>query len=98
MTLDMELVEPLRTVMDPEIGVNIVDLGLIYGAWRKEGGAHVVMTMTSPACPLADVIGEDVRTALLSHFPEFLGVDLELVFDPPWDPSRMSDAARAVLG
>lgn len=98
MTTEPDLLEALRAVVDPELGLNVVDLGLVYGAWREADLAHVVLTMTTPACPLGGVIAEDARTAMLERFPELREVEVDLVFDPPWDPSRVTDAGRAQLG
>lgn len=92
-------VEMLRTVFDPEIPVNVYDLGLIY---RIEYDVdtktlHVDMTLTAPSCPAADFILEDVRQKLVSiKGPE--KVDLRLVFDPVWDQSFMSEEAKLELG
>jgi probable FeS assembly SUF system protein SufT len=91
----------LRTVFDPEIPVNIVDLGLIYSCAitpLPEGNrVEVKMTLTAPGCGMADVLKADVerKLALLSGVKE---VGVEVVFDPPWDPGRMSEAAKLQLG
>ena len=93
--------EELKLCFDPEIPVNIVDLGLIYGCVvteRAEGGykVHVTMTLTAPGCGMGDVLKSDAESKINS----ILGVEdsmVELVVDPPWDPSRMSDAARLQL-
>ena len=94
--------EQLRTVFDPEIPVNVVELGLIYrcesiplpdGSYRVE----IDMSMTAPGCGMADVIQEDVRRKVRSA-PGVREVNVRIVWDPPWDASRMSDAARLQLG
>lgn len=92
----------LHTVYDPEIPVNIVDLGLIYDCRlvNKEDGSVVVnidMTLTAPACGMGPVIAGDVKQKLLS-IAEVVEANVELVFDPPWDQSRMSDVAKLELG
>ena len=92
--------EALRRCYDPEIPINIVDLGLVYELRIEEqdGGfrAHVKMTLTAPGCPVAPMIVEDVRRKLIEA--GLADAEVELVFDPPWDRSRMSDEARLKLG
>jgi len=92
----------LRTVFDPEIPVNLVDLGLIYACRAlplPDGGRRVEieMSMTAPGCGMGDVLKEDVRRKVQA-VPGVREVSVEVVWDPPWDPSRMSDAARLQLG
>lgn len=96
------VLQQLRTVFDPEIPVNLVDLGLIYrcqaiplpdGSRRVE----IEMSMTAPGCGMGDVLKEDVRRKIHS-IPGVREVQVEVVWDPPWDASRMSDAARLQLG
>ena len=93
--------DALRQVYDPEIPASIVELGLVYlvAAEPTEGGRRVkvVMTLTAPGCGIGPVLVEDVRRAVLS-VPGVADADVEIVFDPPWDPSRMSEAARLQLG
>ncbi|MBV9279552.1 MAG: metal-sulfur cluster assembly factor [Chloroflexi bacterium] len=90
--------EALReNVIDPEIGVNIVDLGLVYDLDVKDGVAEITMTLTTPACPLGPYLDAEVRAAL----DEVPGIDdarVNLVWTPPWDPSRMSEEAKLELG
>jgi metal-sulfur cluster biosynthetic enzyme len=89
--------ESLRGLVDPELGLNIVDLGLVYGLRVDGADLHVDLSMTSPACPLGGQIAEEAEERLLS----LSGVDsvvVRLVWEPPWDPSRMSASARAALG
>ena len=88
----------LRQVVDPEIGLSIVDLGLVYGVEAGEGHCDMQLTMTSAACPLGDLIVADARTALEGVLPEGTEIDIVLVWDPPWTPDRMSDGARQRLG
>ncbi|MDE6811984.1 MAG: iron-sulfur cluster assembly protein [Muribaculaceae bacterium] len=92
-------IEMLRTVYDPEIPVNVYDLGLIYKIdYTPDNGIlHVDMTLTAPGCPAADFIMEDVRQKLLSvEGPK--GVDLRLVFEPEWNQDMMSEEAKLELG
>ena len=89
--------QALSEVIDPEIGVNIVDLGLVYGIEVQDARVRVAMTMTSPACPLGDYLKDLVRATIRRRVPGVQGVDIDLVWEPPWDPDRMSDAARRQL-
>ncbi len=84
----------LRGVIDPEVGMNIVDLGLVYRVDIGAAGVAVDMTMTSPACPMGDMMIDEVKAALAALLPAGTRADVELVWSPPWDPSRMSEAAR----
>ena len=98
--LDLEngIVEALKTVYDPEIPVNIYELGLIYDVDLQEGGAvHVKMTLTSPACPVAGSLPGEVQTKI-EAVPGVTSAEIELVWDPVWNPSMMSEAARLQLG
>lgn len=88
----------LRSVVDPEVGVNIVDLGLVYQVDVSPESVKVLLTMTSPACPLSDLVIADAESALRAVVPEAVPVSIELVWSPPWDPSMMSDKARENLG
>ena len=93
--------DELSTVFDPEIPASIVDLGLVYEVTSEpvEGGVKVLvaMTLTAPGCGVGPVLVEDVRSKL-ARLPGVKDVEVQLVFDPPWDPSRMSEAARLTLG
>jgi len=93
--------DALRQVYDPEIPASIVELGLVYlvAAEKVEGGHKVAvrMTLTAPGCGIGPVLVEDVRRAVLS-VPGVVDADVEIVFEPPWDPSRMSEAAKLQLG
>jgi len=98
-SLDDRILEALRGVIDPELGVNVVDLGLVYGAAVMPNGDIVVqMTMTTPVCPLSAHLQNQAYMALHRAFPDAAVIDVELVWDPPWDPSMMSDEARRQLG
>ena len=95
--LEEKVRNSLRKVLDPELHINIVDLGLVYDV-REEGGvAEVEMTLTSPGCPLASVIDKDVKEVVMK-IPGIKKVTLELVWDPPWTSEMMSDEAKAELG
>ena len=96
MTGDCEILDVLRGIIDPEIGINIVDLGLVYRAERTTDAIDVAMTMTTRACPLGEMILEEARAALSQKFP---GVPLEvnLIWDPPWTPELMTMQGREAL-
>ena len=94
--------DQLKTVYDPEIPVNIVDLGLIYScdiADDEQGGKKidVAMSLTAPGCGMSDVLKADVEKKL-ARLPEVKEVRVQVVFDPPWSPARMSEAAKLQLG
>lgn len=94
--------DQLKTVYDPEIPVNIADLGLIYSCVAEpleQGGRRIdiKMSMTAPGCGMGNVLKADVEKKLAS-LPDVKEVNVEIVFDPPWNPSRMSEAARLQLG
>ncbi len=91
------LIAAIGTVFDPEIPVNVYELGLIYAVeLGDDGQVKVEMTLTAPACPSAQELPAAVRQALLA-VPGVTGANVETVWDPPWDPSRMSDEARLQL-
>jgi len=97
MMVEDKIREALRKVMDPELGVSIVDLGLIYDIRYEAGEAEVEMTLTSPGCPLAPIIDKKVREAL-AGVPEIEHLEIDLVWDPPWSKELISDELRAELG
>jgi len=90
--------EALRQVIDPEVGVNIVDLGLICTIHTGAGRIHVRMTMTTPACPLGPYLMDSVTEAVKRCAPDTEDVEVELVWDPPWEPAMMSEDAKKQLG
>jgi len=97
-TLPDRIVAALRTIHDPEIPVNIYDLGLIYGIELDPGGkVRITMTLTSPACPVARSLPSEVgqKVSALAGVAE---ATVRVVWDPPWDPEKMSEAARLQLG
>ena len=95
-------VEALRAalgkVADPEIGANIVDLGLVYAIRTDAAGVSVDLTMTSPACPMSELIFDEVDAALRPLLHPDAMLDINLVWDPPWSPERMSEHARQHFG
>lgn len=96
--LENDIVRALKQVYDPEIPVNIYDLGLIYELdVNDEGEVKIKMTLTAPNCPMADQLVEDVHEAV-ADTPGVTNVSIELVFEPEWDKSRMSEEALLELG
>jgi metal-sulfur cluster biosynthetic enzyme len=96
---DAEIVRnALRKVIDPEIGMNIVDVGLIYRIAVEGNVVGVDMTMTSPACPMGGMILEDVEAELRKCLPPGFEPDIQLVWEPPWSPALMSEEARQHFG
>ncbi|MDX9928661.1 MAG: iron-sulfur cluster assembly protein [Bacteroidales bacterium] len=96
--LEKRIVSVLKTIFDPEIPVNIFDLGLIYEVDVDDNRvAHVKMTLTAPNCPMADQLLEEVRYNV-GVVPGISECDLKLTFDPPWDRSMLSDEAMLDLG
>jgi len=89
--------EVLKTCFDPEIPVNIVDLGLIYGIDVKDGNVLIKMTLTALGCPLSSYINKDIETKIMS-ISGVKKVQIEVVWNPPWTPERMSKEAREMLG
>ena len=94
---EAQVCDTLRQVIDPEIGCNIVDLGLVYSVRIEGGKVTVVMTLTTPGCPMHESICFGVQTALLG-LEDVLDADVQLVWDPPWNPSMMTDAGRTATG
>jgi metal-sulfur cluster biosynthetic enzyme len=90
------LLTALKAVIDPEIGINIVDLGLVYGVEAVDGRAIVTMTLTSMGCPLTELLHQQC-TLLLSRLPGISDVDVNFVFTPPWSTDMISDEAREEL-
>ena len=96
--LQAAVVEVLKSVYDPEIPVDIYELGLIYGVdISEDGDATITMTLTTPHCPVAESLPNEVELRVLS-VPGIRDAVVNLVWDPPWDPSKMSDEARLELG
>jgi metal-sulfur cluster biosynthetic enzyme len=92
-----EVLEILRTVEDPELGMDIVDLGLLYEVEVEDSKARVTYSLTSMGCPAGPLIAQDIDSAV-RQVEGIQDVQLELTFDPPWTPDRMSDDAKFILG
>ncbi len=95
--LEEKIVKMLRTVFDPEIPVNVYDLGLIYKIEMENGVAHIDMTLTAPNCPAADFIIDDIRSKVES-IEGIERADVQLVFEPEWSQDMMSEEAKLDLG
>jgi len=91
------ILETLREVIDPELGCNIVDLGLIYSVTITDGKVNVVMTLTTPGCPMHESIRHGARNALLG-LEGVAEAEVDVVWDPPWHPSMMTEYGRAATG
>ena len=96
MDLKEKIITEIRKIYDPEIPVNIYELGLIYDVKVKDDAAKIIMTLTSPNCPVAESLPQDVKDSAM-QVEGIEKVDLDLVFDPPWDQSMMSEAAKLEL-
>ena len=95
---DLDLVQQvLAEVIDPELGVDIVDLGLVYDVAVTDRVARVRMTLTTPGCPLSGYMDDEIRR-VLTGLPGIDDVDVAIVWDPPWNPDMMSEAAKQQLG
>jgi metal-sulfur cluster biosynthetic enzyme len=92
-----EVLEALRQVEDPELGMDVVDLGLVYEVDVEGSTAKVLYSLTSMGCPAGPLIAQDIDR-VAREVPGVEDVDLELTFDPPWTPDRMSDDAKFILG
>jgi len=90
--------DALRRVVDPEVAMTIVDVGLVYGVTVHEGRVHVQVTMTSAACPVTELILDEVQAELARIVPADTQVDVELVWEPPWTTDCMSASAKAFMG
>ncbi len=90
--------DALRKVIDPEAGMNVVDLGLVYGVRVNPSGIEVDLTMTSPACPMGEMIVREAREALAALAEAGGAITVNLVWDPPWSADRMSEAAKRHFG
>lgn len=97
MDTDTAITERLKEVYDPELGVNIVDLGLVYHIEQVEGNVLIRMTLTTPGCPMHDTIVGGVERALKT-LPSVQSVKVDVVWEPVWSPARMSDDAKEHLG
>lgn len=96
--IEQDIVSTLKNIYDPEIPVNVYDLGLVYDIdYTPDGTANIRMTLTAPNCPMADMMVEDVKLQV-AKIPGVKDVNVELVFDPPWDKEMMSEEAKLELG
>ena len=92
-----EIFDALRAVEDPELGMDIVELGLLYDVEVEDGRVHVLFTLTSMGCPVGPMLEEQIRD-VVAAMPGVEQVESELTWDPPWSPERMSDDAKFILG
>ncbi len=91
------ITENLKQIYDPEIPMNIVDLGLIYGFEWAGDSVTLKMTLTAPGCPVAGILAEEIKMAI-EKVPNVKGATVDLIWDPPWTPERMSDFAKRQFG
>ena len=96
-TLRDQVIEVLRTVYDPEIPVNIHEMGLVYEVTVDDANVHILMTLTSPMCPVAESLPPEVEEKVAA-IEGVARATVEITWDPPWDPEMMSEAARLELG
>ena len=96
MDLREQIIAEIRKIYDPEIPVNIYELGLIYDVKVKEDKAKIIMTLTTPNCPVAESLPQEVKNSVM-QVEGVEEVDLDLVFEPPWEKSMMSEAAKLEL-
>jgi metal-sulfur cluster biosynthetic enzyme len=96
-SVDEAVLEALKNVIDPELGINIVDLGLVYDVAIEDGAVRITYTLTTMGCPIGPLIEEQMARAL-SEVPGVERVDAEMVLRPPWSPELMSEEAKAALG
>jgi metal-sulfur cluster biosynthetic enzyme len=89
--------EALTNVIDPELGLDFVELGLIYGITVDGGDVHVTYTLTTPACPIGPMVAEQIEE-FVSELDDVTSVESELIFIPPWSPDKMSEDAKFALG
>ena len=93
-----EVVEALRRVEDPELGMDIVELGLLYDVEVEGPKVKVIHSLTSMGCPAGQMIQEDIHAVVAAMSPDVEDVEIELTWDPPWTPDRMSEDAKFLLG
>ena len=91
------VIEIMKQVYDPEIPVNVVDLGLVYGVEVSEGDVHVLMTLTAPGCGMGPMIAQQAEWAI-SELEGVEDVEVEMTFDPPWSPDLISEDGKKLLG
>ncbi len=96
--VENDIYELLKTVMDPEIEIDIINLGLVYNIlYDGDKDIRIEMTLSTPACPLGDAITDNVKNTIKKQYENF-NVDVDLVFDPPWDASMISEEGKIRLG
>lgn len=96
-TTQEQIIEKLRQCLDPELGINIIDLGLVYGVNIEGSKVYVLMTLTTPGCPLDSYFVRDI-TSKLKGLKGVSDVSVEMTFDPIWNPSKMSQESKDLLG
>jgi metal-sulfur cluster biosynthetic enzyme len=96
--LRLAIERALQSVADPELAMSIVDVGLVYGVTVRDGRVHVLVTMTSVACPVTELIVEEIEAAFDRVVPREMVIDVELVWEPAWSAERMSPAGKAFMG
>lgn len=97
-TEEQRIYKALQSVIDPEIGENLIDLGLIYGIRIDDNTARVTFSMTSYACPMSEMVIEDIHDTLRKTLADNTEIDLDLVWEPAWEPSMIEPEARKRLG
>lgn len=96
--IDLELIkQELKDCIDPELRISIVDLGFIYGVIDNNGDIQITITLTTPGCPLINVLLDEIKQKI-SRLPGVKSVDVNITFDPPWSPDLMSESAKLQLG
>lgn len=93
-----QILDAMRSIMDPEAGIDIVEMGLVYAVDCDAQGVRISMTTTSPACPTGSMMMDEAQAAVSAVVPPGMKVEVVRVWEPPWDPSRLSDAAKKKLG
>ncbi|MCK4562736.1 MAG: metal-sulfur cluster assembly factor [Flavobacteriaceae bacterium] len=97
-TIELEVLELLKNVMDPEIEINIVDLGLIYEVnYNGENEIEIVMTFSTPSCPLGDTIVTNIKEVIKQKYPDY-NTNVEVVFEPLWSTALVSEEGKKILG
>jgi FeS assembly SUF system protein len=94
---EASIIKQLKNIYDPEIPMNIVDLGLIYGFDWKDESVNLRMTLTAPGCPVAGILAEEIKAAI-EKVPNVKSATVEMIWDPPWTPDRMSEFAKRQFG
>jgi metal-sulfur cluster biosynthetic enzyme len=92
-----EVLEALTNVIDPELGLDFVELGLVYGVEIDEGDVHITFTLTTPACPIGPMVTEQMQE-FVGEIEGVRSVETSMVFSPPWSPDKMSEDAKFALG